>query len=294
MRAGRGRERAAGGSGQRGGRAGVRDQGAKDPAGNEEAAWSVWNPAPLWPCCGAACWPRPPRRRARKVSVRAGPPRPAAARAARPRHPEPLGARRGDARNFGNRSGAASPGVLGSGGRARAAFATNLGPPAPGLGGLRGPRGGGRARGARRPSGTGGGAGHAVAVPLSASGTRPDGGAGVPWRTGCLRRFPRTQPLGDLSSLTRLPRFCGEASLWGPLVFGEGYLRPAGSPQRKPLLPEIFSTPPFASSRAGEYGGSFGPTCPRRASLSSQPAFPGWGVRFGAASADRKSQSQAF
>lgn len=73
--------------------------------------------------------------------------------------------------------------------RARAAFATNLGPPAPELGGLRGPRGGGWARGARRPSGTGGGAGHAVAVPLSASGTRPDGGAGVPWRTGCLGAF---------------------------------------------------------------------------------------------------------
>lgn len=77
-------------------------------------------------------------------------------------------------------------------GRARALPSRRIGDPPPGVAGPPGTKGGGRARGARRPPRRGRGAGHAVAASAEASETRPNGGAGVPWRTGCLRGFPRT------------------------------------------------------------------------------------------------------
>lgn len=74
-------------------------------------------------------------------------------------------------------------------------------------------------------------------------------------------------------------RFCGESISIEAPRFGEGALGQAGSTLRKSLLPEIFSTPPFASSSGREHEGSFGSVCPHVIFLLSHPALPGSGCR---------------
>lgn len=107
-----------------------------------------------------------------------------------------------------------------------------------------------------------------VAAPAAASGTRPGGVRGFLGEWGVGRALhARTQPLGDLNSLTRLLRFCEEGISVEAPHFGEGAVRLAGSALRKSLLPEVFSTPPFPSSPGREREGSFGPVCPRNFSL---------------------------
>lgn len=59
--------------------------------------------------------------------------------------------------------------------------------------------------------------------------------------------------------------------------FGEGAFRPVGSPLRKSLLPEIFSTPAFASRRAR---GEFRASEPTHSLPPFHLSLPGSGGRF--------------